>query len=86
MDPVVRLLRQDSGNRVVRGVSLKDDRASGNEVGENGSGSETGLQRIEGGTCLFVEIPGNIFSGKTSKRDRDSRVVMNEPSVEVSKP
>ena len=70
MDPVVRLLRQDSGNRIVRGVSLEDDRASGNEVGEDGSGSEPGLQRIEGGACLFVEVPGDIFTGKTSKWDR----------------
>ena len=66
MDPVVGFLRQDSGNRIVRGISLEDNGASGNEVGEDGSGSEPGLQRVEGGACLFVEVPGDIFTGKTS--------------------
>ena len=55
-------------------------------MGEDGSGSEPGFQRIEGGTCLFIEIPGDIFMGKTSKGNRDSRIVVNEPSVKVSKP
>ena len=70
---------------LVPSVSLEDNRASGNEVGEDRSGSEPGFQRVEGGACLFVEVPGDIFTGKTSKWDRDSRVVMNEPSIEVSK-
>ena len=65
---------------------LEDNRASGNEVGEDGSGSEPGRQRVEGGACLFVEVPGDIFTGKTSKRNRDTRIVVNEPSVKVSKP
>ena len=46
-------LRQDCSDRVVRPVGLDDDRVSGVEVREDGSGGECILQRFEGRRALF---------------------------------
>jgi hypothetical protein len=76
--------RDYSGNCIVRSIGFDDERSIQNEMGENRSRVESGLEFVEGGATLFGEIPLLAFAGKTGKWQGNIRVGVDEYQIEIT--
>ena len=55
-----------AGDRIFRSVSLNYDRDIGDPMCQNGGGSKSYLEVIEGRTTIIREIPWHSLSGELS--------------------
>src|SRR3977135_4551481 len=75
---------KDRGEGIVQGVGLDDELCFRDPVSKDRSGSEGGLERLKGRTALIVEKPRSTLPGEPGKRNDNSGIVGNKPSIEVS--
>src|SRR6202030_416171 len=78
--------REDRCDSVVRGVRFDYKRSSGDEVGEDRSGGESGFQGVERGLTVIRPEPRNVFSGEAGHRSDNIGVSVDEAAVEIGEP
>src|SRR6202030_4230364 len=77
---------EDRCDSVVRGVRYDYKRSSGDEVGEDWSGGESGFQGVEHGLTVVRPEPRNVFSGEAGHRSDYIGVSVDAAVVEISEP
>ena len=78
-------MREDGGYSVIRGVAFQGDWVVRVVVSENGSFGEGLLEHVEDFLTLWAPFPRSILAKEASEWDDDTRVVVNESSIEISK-
>lgn len=64
----ISLNGEDCTKGIVQGISLYNDRFVRNPVGEDRSGSESGLEGIEGFLGIIREVSWGAFMGQAGKQ------------------
>src|SRR6202045_5012910 len=77
---------EDRCDSVVQGIRFDYQRSSGDEVGEDWSGGESGFQGVERGLTVIRPEPRNVFSGEAGHRSDYIRVSVDEAAVEIGEP
>ena len=75
--------REDRCDSVVRGVCFDYKWGSGDEVGEDRSGGESGFQGVERGLTVIRPEPRNVLSGEAGYRSDNIGVSVDEAAVEI---
>ena len=81
---IVGVSGQNSGDSVVGGISLNNERKTRNEASKDWSTSESFLECTEGFLASVVEDPGDILARESDQRYDLIGVLGNEPSVEIA--
>src|SRR5882724_13308997 len=76
---------KDSGECIVRGVSLDCNLSVRDPMGKGRSCGESLFKCFKGGMALIGEMPRNTLAGKTRERDCDFGISVNETTVEIGK-
>src|SRR5882724_8105158 len=76
---------KDSGECIVRGISLNCNLSVWDPMGKDRSCGESLVKCFKGRMALIREMPGGTLSGKTHKQDCDFRMSINEMTVEIGK-
>jgi len=76
---------KDSGECVVRGVSLDCNLSVQDPMGKDWSCGEILLKCFKGRMALIGEMLGGTLVGKTCKQNCDFRILVNEMMVEIGK-
>ena len=78
--------RKDTGNGVVRGISLNHDRGVRNPMGKDRCGGESGLEGVESVTTVIGEVPGGTLAGQVGEQNDKIGIIIYKAAVKVSKP
>src|SRR5882724_10199626 len=76
---------KDSGECIVRGISLNCDLSVWDPMGKDRSCGETLFKCFKGRMAFIGEMPGVNLVGKTCKQNCDFGISINEMMVEVGK-
>src|SRR5882724_10066979 len=76
---------KDSGECIVRGVSLDCILSVWDPMGKDRSCGESLFKCLKGGMALIGEVPGGTLAGKTCEWDCDFGISINETMVEIGK-
>src|SRR5882724_5149736 len=76
---------KDSGECIVRGISLDCDLSVQDPMGKDQSCGESIFKCFRGRMELIGEMPGGTLVGKTCERDCDFGISINEMTVEIGK-
>src|SRR5882724_5674539 len=76
---------KDSGECIVRGVSLDCNLSVRDPMGKDWSCGESLFKCFKGGMALIGEMPGGTLAGKTHEWNCDFGVSINETTVEIGK-
>jgi hypothetical protein len=70
----------------IRSIGFKEDQSIWNPMSQYWSSGEGFFQGHESHLAVFGEIPFDSFLGESGEQNGDVRVVVNDVSIEVSKP
>src|SRR5882724_375548 len=76
---------KDSGECIIRGVSLDCNLSVRDPMGKDQSCGESLFKCFKGGMALIREMPGGTLAGKTREWDRDFGISVDEMTVEIGK-
>src|SRR5882724_10607905 len=76
---------KDSGECIVRGVSLNCDLSVQDPMGKDWSCGESLFKYFKGGMALIREMPRGTLAGKTREWDCDFGISIDEMTVEIGK-
>src|SRR5882724_5976884 len=76
---------KDSGECIVRGISLDRNLSVRNPMVKDWSCGENLFKCFKGGMALIREMPGGTLAGKTCEWDCDFGISVDETMVEVGK-
>src|SRR5882724_5798075 len=76
---------KDSGECIVRAISLNCDLSVWDPMGKDQSCGESLFKCFEGRMALIREMPGGTLVGKTCKWNCDFGISVNEMTVEIGK-
>src|SRR5882724_6897291 len=76
---------KDSGECIVRGVSLNCNLSVWDPMGKDQSCGESLFKCFKGRMALIGEMPGGTLVGKMHKQNCDFRISVNETMVEIGK-
>ena len=75
---------KDCSEGVVGGIGFNDNLGVRNPMGENRSGSESLLERLEGFLTSIREVPSYTFLSELGERNYDVRILLNEAMIKVA--
>src|SRR5882724_13446413 len=76
---------KDSGECIVRGISLSFNLSVWDPMGKDRSCGESLFKCFKSGMALIGEMPRGTLAGKMHERDCDFRISVDETTVEIGK-